>query len=308
MKKTPVILAACAALIVAAGIYGTARRPPPQAVAPLLTSRSFAKLSRIQNTERALADRLNAAREISTDLTNDELKQLIAFLSKPIDERNRENDLMALNQVMDQLRVSGMACGEYAKALCGLIRDPSIHPVVRDYAIQHSGQWIKEARHNSSPAKLTEEDRKRLFDCIGTFLQQPASLQETAYGTALNVLRTLDSDYPQDSADILVLCGPRIFEVAAGRESSPLANQVSAVQTLPALPDRNAALVLVRGLVGEVPTGSPLRLVAIATLSALGDQSDLATLRQIQKEDSRVSYAARSAADRLETTLLSNSR
>jgi hypothetical protein len=308
MKKTPVILAAGAALAVAAGTYGWLHRPVPEPLAAPAASRSSSRVSRIQNVEHALAERLKAAREISTDLTNEELKQFIAFLSKPLDDRTRENELLAINQVMDQLRVSGMACGEYATALCGLIRDPNIDPVVRDYAIQHSIQWIRDAQDEQSPAKVSEEDRKRMLDCIVSFLQQPASLHETGYGTALNVVSTLESGYPEETADIFTLCAPRIGEVAAGRESSPLANRISAIQALPALPDRDEALTLVRSMVADVPTGSPVRLVAIATLGALGDKSDLATLRQIQKDDSRVSYAARSAATRLESSLLSATR
>jgi hypothetical protein len=60
-------------------------------------------------------------------------------------------------------------------------------------------------------------------------------------------------------------------------------------------------------MVAEVPTGSPVRLVAIATLGELGEQSDLAPLQQLQT-DRRVTYAARAAATRLEASLLSASR
>ena len=266
------------------------------------------KSSRVSNSETALAERLKAAKEISTELSNEELKQLIAFLSKPVDERNRENDLLAINEVMNRLRTTGLACGEYATALCGLIRDPKVHPVVRDYAIQHAFQWMRDARDGNLAATLTAEDRRRLLDCTVAFLHEPASLHETGYGTALNVLRTLESVYPEEAAAIFEQCEPRIVEVAAGRESAPLANRVSAIQALPALPDRKSALTLVRGMTADVPTGSPVRLVAIATLGELGEQSDVATLRKIQNDDKRVAYAARAAADRLETSLASSSR
>ena len=266
------------------------------------------KSSRIANSEAALAERLKAAREISSDLTNEELKQLLAFLAQPIDERNRENDLLALNEVMNRLRASGMACGEYATALCNLIRDPKTHPVVRDYAIQHAVQWMREAHDGRSPAVITPEDLRLLLDCTIAFLREPTSLHETGYGTALNTLRTLETIAPEDTAEIFEFCAPRIFEVAAGRESAPLANRVSAIQSLPALPDRAAALTLVRGMASDSPTGSPVRLVAIATLGELGEFTDLTTLRQIQKSDSRVAYAARTAADRLEISLLSAGR
>lgn len=302
MKKTPVILAAGAALVVAAGTYGWLYRPVPESHAPPAAPRSSSNLSRIQNPERALADRLKAVREISTDLSNEELQQLIAFLSKPLSDRNRENELMAINQVMDQLRVSGMACGEYATALCGLIRNPEIDPIVRDYAIQHAVAWIKEAHDGRAPATVTEEDRKHMLDCIVSFLQQPASLFETGYGTALNVIRSIEPEYPEEVADIFTLCAPRLMEIATGRESSPLSNRIAAIQSLPALPDREQTRTLVRGMVSDSPSSSPVRLVAIGTLGALGDKSDLATLRQIQHADHRVSYAARAAADRLESS------
>jgi hypothetical protein len=266
------------------------------------------KPSRVANSEAALAERLKAAKEISTNLTNEELKQLIAFLSKPVDERNRENDLLAINEVMNRLRTTGLACGEYATALCGLIRDPKVHPVVRDYAIQHAFQWMRDAHDGNFAATLAVEDRRRLLDCTVAFLHDSASLHETGYGTALNVLRTLESAYPEEAAAIFEQCEPRIFEVASGRESAPLANRVSAIQALPALPGREAGLSLVRGLTADVPTGSPVRLVAIATLGEFGEQADLTTLRQLETTDRRVAYAARAAATRLEASLLSASR
>ena len=279
--------------------------PSTQAL-PAYASRS--KSARIADSEAALAGRLKAAKEISTDLTNGELKSLIDFLTKPIDERNRESDLLAINEVMNSLRVTGIACGEYATALCRLIRDPNVHPVVRDYAIQHAIQWMRDANNGSFPAVMASEDRRRLLDCMVSFLHEPASLHETGYGTALNVLRTLESTYPEDAAAIFEQCAPRIMEVAAGSESAPLANRVSAIQTLPALPDREAALTLVRGMVAEVPIGSPVRLVAIATLGEIGEQSDLTTLKQLQTTDHRITYAARAAFTRLEASLLSSSR
>jgi hypothetical protein len=266
------------------------------------------RTSRIADTHAALEERLKAAKEISGDLTNEELKQLLASLSKPIDERNRENDLLALNEVMNRLRTTGLACGEYATALCQLIRDAKVHPVVRDYAIQHATQWMRDAAEGQSPLTISEEDRQRLLNCTVAFLQEPASLHETGYGTALNSLRTLEATAPKDVQEIFELCAPRILEVAAGRESAPLSNRVSAIQSLPTLPDRDAALSLVRVMAADTPTGSPVRLVAIATLGELGEQADLTTLRKIQNDDKRVAYAARAAADRLETSLASSSR
>lgn len=310
MKKFSILFALL--LLTALAVWRFARTDRELQLAPTTqasaSQASPSKSARVANSEAALAERLKAAKEISTDLTNEELKQLMEFLTKPIDERNRENDLLAINEVMNRLRVTGMACGEYATALCRLIRDPNVHPVVRDYAIQHAIQWMRDAHDGRLPATLAPEDRRRMLDCTVAFLHEPVSLHETGYGTALNVLRTLESSYPEEAAAIFEQCEPRIVEVAAGRESAPLANRVSAIQTLPALPDREAALTLIRSMVAEVPTGSPVRLVAIATLGELGEQSDLATLRQLQTSDRRVTYAARAAATRLEASLLSASR
>jgi hypothetical protein len=313
MKRKHLLVGTTALLSLAGGVaWWSSHTDRELQLAPSSTASSNplarSKSSRVANSEAALAERLKAAKEISTELSNEELKQLIAFLSKPVDERNRENDLLAINEVMNRLRTTGLACGEYATALCGLIRDPKVHPVVRDYAIQHAFQWMRDARDGNLAATLAAEDRRRLLDCTVAFLHEPASLHETGYGTALNVLRTLESAHPQEAAAIFEQCEPRIVEVAAGRESAPLANRVSAIQALPALPGREAALSLVRGMTADVPTGSPVRLVAIATLGELGEQSDLATLRQLETTDRRVAYAARAAATRLEASLLSASR
>jgi hypothetical protein len=274
--------------------------PDQAAAAPLSRPSTTA---RIADSETLLAERLKAAKEISFDLSNEELKELHAFLVKPIDERNRETELMALNEVMNQLRVTGLACGEYASALCNLIRDPEAHPVVRDYAIQHAVQWIREAAEGRTSASISEEDRRRLLDCAVAFLQEPTSLHETGYGTALHTLRTLESVHPDETQEIFALCAPRISDVAAGHESAPLANRISAIQSLSALPDREAAIALVREFFAAAPPGSPLRLVLVAALGDNGDTSDLETLRRLEKDEPRLAYAARSAAERLESQL-----
>jgi len=307
MKKLFLLLlgAAILAVVVLVGATHHSFHPAAQPIAP--TQAPITKL-RVANTEVALAERLKAAKEISTDLTNTELKQLLAFLMKPVNERTREEDFLAINEVMNQLRVSGMVCGEYANALCSLIRNPETHPVVRDYAIQHASAWMKEVCEENSPVQLSEVDRKHLLDCIVSFLQEPSSLHETGYGTTLNVLRSLELNYPQDMKDIFTQCSPRIFNVASAKESSPLSNRVSAIQSLPSLPDRKMAQGLVRSMVMDSPIGSPVKLVAIATLGELGDSGDLETLRQIQQSDSRLVYAAQSAAARLEISLNSASR
>lgn len=308
MKKTLPILTMVTALAVGGGFYGWFYRSSSETSVPAEASQDSKKFSRITDSEIALAERVKAAREISTDLTSEEMKELIAFLSKPIDDHNREREFLAINQVMDQLRASGMANGEYATALCGLIRNPSTHPVVRDYSIQHAIQWIREAKNGRAPAQVSEEDRKHMLDCIVSFMQEPTSLNETGYGTALNIIRSLENSYPEETAEIYTLCAPRIVEVAAGKESAPLANRISAIQALTAIPKSTETLSLVRGMVVDAPTGSPVRLVAIAALGTLGDKSDLATLRKLEKDDSRVSYAARSAASHLESTLLPGNR
>jgi hypothetical protein len=312
MRKSTIFIAAtCAVTLVSGTVWRLRPQPAPTShhSLPVKEERSVSdKISRIQSRETALSERLRAAREISTDLTNQELRVLMEFLAKPLDQENATGDLVAMNQVMDQIRVSGMACGEYATALCGLIREPKTHPVVRDYAMQHAVQWMVEAKHGQSNAKLEEKDRKRLLDCMVSYLQTPSSLHETGFGTALNLVRTIESTYPQDAREILALCSHRIITVSSGRESAPLGNRVAAIQCLPALPDREVAQKLVREMISTSQSDSPVGLVAVATLGSLGDESDLQTLRRIQQDDDNLSYAARSAAERLTVTLASSTR
>lgn len=306
MKKTTVLLTAASAIVLTGLLVWKTQDVPVSAPSPPAASSNADKHSVIKDRGTALSERLKAAREISTDLTNQELKELIAFLSKPLEKEGSEAELMAMNEVMDQLRVSGMACGEYATALCGLIREPGTHPVVRDYAMQHAVQWMREAKRGQAPAKLDEADRKRLLDCMVSYLQSPVSPLETGFGTALNLIRAFIPEYPKEAAEIFALCSPRILDISSGRESAPLGNRISAIQSMPALPDRAAALSLVREMVGDTKTDSPVRLVTIATLGALGDDADLTILRQIQEDDRNLAYAARSAAARLESTLASS--
>lgn len=265
-------------------------------------------VSRIQDQGRILSERLKAAREISTDLTNQELKELMVFLSKPLDQENASSELLAINQVMDQLRVSGMACGEYANALCGLIRDSGTNSVVRDYALQHAVQWMREARHGSSPVKLEEVDRRHILDCMVAYLQDPRSLLETGFGTTLNLIRTLEPEYPQDAAEIVALCSSNILSISSGEQAAPLGNRIAAIQSLPLLNDHETARKLVRGILNSSEIDSPIRLVTIATLGVLGDEKDLETLRKIQGEDEGHSYAARTALERLTTNLALSTR
>ena len=308
MRKSTILLTTASALALTGAVVWQLRPQPSPSPAAAHSTSSSTRLVRLHDREAALAERLKVAREISDDLTNEELRQLMATLARPLDQRTAEKDLMAFNEIMEQLRVSGMACGEYATALCSLIREEKTHPVVRDYAMQHAVQWIREAKSGHSLARISEDDRRNLLSCIVSYLQVPTSLHETGYGTALNLIRTLANEYPADAAEIFALCAPRISAVASGQESGPLGNRISAIQSLPALPDREQALTLVRNLTTDTPGGSPVRLVAIATLGLLGEESDLATLRRIQTENSDFSYAARAAAARLTANIYSTTR
>jgi hypothetical protein len=314
MKTSSFILIAVAAGVILTGTVVWRLRAPavPESAADASVSQatpsSSSRLARVHDRQLALAERVKAAREISSELSNEELRDLMATLSRPLDERTADQELMAINEIMDRLRVTGMACGEYATVLCSLIRSDDTHPVVRDYAMQHAVQWIRTAKSGHSLSQVSDADRENMLSCMVSYLQKPASLSETGYGTALNLIRSLANEYPAEAAEIVSLCGTRITEVAAGRESGPLANRITAIQSLPMLPDHEEALALVRGMTADAPGGSPVRLVAIATLGSLGEEADLATLRQIQGEDSDFSHAARSAATRLESRLLSSSR
>ncbi|MFT4177117.1 MAG: hypothetical protein QM627_10740 [Luteolibacter sp.] len=276
---------------------------PPQAQQPPLATKSRERELRVADSQLALTERLKAAREISTDLTNDELKRLLAFLAKPIDARTGEEDFMAINEVMNQLRKSGMACGEYANALCGLIREPQTHPVVRDYAIQHAGSWIKDSAAGTLPVSIGDEDRKKLLDCIVVFLQEPDSVRETGFGTTLNVLQHLQVPHPREIGEIFAQMSPRLLDIVEGREGVPMSNRMSVIQSLPFLPDREEARQRVRDILSQAGASSPFRLVAIGTLGQLGDSSDVATLRQIRDSDTRLQYAATAALKKLETSL-----
>ena len=311
MRKSTILLTATCIAALAGAFVWLQQRPAqarPMTGEPNAASSRSARLARVHDRQVALAERLKAAHEIPEDLTDEELRQLMASLSRPIEERTAENELMAINGLMDRLRVSGLVCGEYATALCSLIRGEKTHPVVRDYAMQHAVHWICEARSGHSLSQISDTDRTNLLSCMVSYMQLPNSLQETGYGTALNLIRNLSNPYPEDAAEIFSLCAPRITAVASGAESGPLANRITAIQSLPYLPDRAASLNLVRGMINDFSGDSPVRLVAIATLGSLGEKADLATLRKIQASESNFAYAARAAIDRLESSVAATSR
>ncbi len=307
--KRNLIAAGTLVLITAAAILLWQRNGKVQGQHPLEISRLGHRerqhlhgadpIDRVTNASLPWQERVAAARNLPLDLQDTEMARLLAFLEAPLPESGREQALVSLNEVMEQLRLRGRVTREYAPALAHLIRNPDAEPVVRDYAVQHAVQWLADTGGERSGRAPDSSESALMLDSIGVMFAEPDIEQHTMWGTTLNALRSLAGPAGSPVPAIMAGLQPQIMAIASGRQPALLANHVAALQCLQSLPDQEAASAVARSVAFGSSHTSPLRLPAVATLGEVGTADDTDALARLAASNDPAAYAAKSALNRL---------
>lgn len=216
-----------------------------------------------------------------------------------------ENWWVVVNEIMEQMRIQAIAPERYTPELLVILRNPAASEVLRDYAVQHLGQWVTpRGKDLGYPYEQDENLVKETAETFESLVQDPTLANSSIPGTTLLVL--VDMKEGGVSQEIIVpvieRLDPWFAAVLSGQISTGPLTRISAISAI-------AMLRLVehrpsiRALAQSEDIDPSLRLNTIAALGLIGDTSDFATLDAIADSDSRFRYAALAARKTLKKNI-----
>lgn len=221
--------------------------------------------------------RLSAVHALGDRLNDQEREALYSYLLDPscADDLTRDEKYVLVNEIMKKLRQQQDHAPEFGDVLSAVYRDRNQDSVVRDYALQHLGEWCL----------LNDWD----VQWESVFLEALSESDASIAGTSLVALDKLDVEWPELS--------PAMVEdaalVLASDESANKGSRAVALAVCGARGITNA-LPVARKSAQEVSI--PLRLASIAYVGSYGQVEDQAWLVEITADAPAVIVASAKAA------------
>lgn len=228
------------------------------------------------------AERVELLKSLGSKLNTEESAALYDFLSEPglVDGLIAPFSHGLKDAVMIALENQQPSLADWPEFLIGLYQDHTLHPVVRDYALQHLRTWYWRNAERGAHAERRdavervppEAQREPARD---VFWQALAETDSSIAGTALLALQELSSLDPAVEAEAVREAALRL---AAGSRHGPLA-RITALQVCARMGVAEA-LPLAEHLTRE-SEHLPLRIAAIAALGQLGGAPEVAILENL---------------------------
>ncbi|WP_176013988.1 hypothetical protein [Victivallis sp. Marseille-Q1083] len=222
-------------------------------------------------------ERLNTLHDLPDDLSADDCRLLMAYLSAG---PNDNFEYALKNDIMNVLRNQAHLPPELTGTLLALYRDKAENIVVRVYALQHLRPQYEKTK---DPAI-----REAFYEALDE------SDTEIA-GGALLALRYLATEYPTEFDRERVTS--KALELAEQPETF-LLTRISAVQVASSL-EAPGLGVRLQELVKNETTPLMLRIASIAGLGELGETAALPDLEELSRKDSPAAQAALAAVRKL---------
>lgn len=240
-------------------------------------------------------ERMTIAREIRPGLDNGETQYLFAILSHRAPGEDKENWWLIVNEIMERMRKQGVGADDYTTRLAMLIADASADEVVRDYAIQHLGQWLAPAVGGISPGEPDEAKRTAGLQVIVAAIKDPSLIHSVLPGTGLLTLADATSRLKEQESEA-VWAGLRSFlqESIEGRNEASVPIRASSIQAA-ARAKRGEFLPAIRVLAFGGVTDPSIRLSSIHAVGRFAIPEDREALMKLASLDSPYQYAARAA-------------
>lgn len=208
---------------------------------------------------------------------------------------------VVVNEIMEQLRLNAIAPDRYSKEMLAIIRSPAAPEVLRDYAVQHLGQWVTpRGSELGRPSEQNPELVRETAETLVHLVTDPKIGHTTIPGTTLMVLVDMKSGGFPDGilSPALEELHPWFEATINGKNNTKNITRISAINSIGMLGLENFRDD-VRTLVSNDAEDASIRLSSIAALGQIGEQSDLEVLQVIAHSDSKFSYAAKSAIENL---------
>lgn len=258
------------------------------------SARAAARWDGVTDPSLDLNQRLEIVRGIDRDLPLPDVDHLFSLLRHQPASADRENWWMVANEIMECMRKHGAGETQYTRRLSGLIGDASGELVIRDYAIQHLGQWISPVKGDVSPSEKDAAECSRALGMIAVAIKDPSLLHTSVPGTGL--LTLADASERLDDTMIAPVwedLKPFLSGVIEGRTSAGKSIRTSAIQAV-GRAGRSEFLPSIRALAGGEGEEMFIRLSSIHALGAYGQPEDEALLSSLAASGA-VQYAARAA-------------
>jgi len=238
-----------------------------------------------KGTKTDYLTRCKAAQALGAELADDEVNTLYLLLGRKVGEDELpENQLNGLKDiVVSLLDKQTVLPPRHADTLMTMYKDRSYDPVWRDYCIQHLGAVCTSITDDKKLQEVKEV-------CWNATEETDGGIAGTALIALFKNMKTLEIDNKNLTARSL-----EVLTDSKGGEAS----KITALQICAQLGEKGA-LPIARQLVGA-EVSIPLKLSAIAAIGALGDTTDLQTLKPYQTgRDSKMRPAVNAAIKRIE--------
>jgi len=247
---------------------------------------------RITDPSLHRATRIEAIRELPSDLSREELAALEdLFRQPPPADMSAAAWYVVINELMTVLAQPRLAWHDYGTVMSGLLSDRHLDPVIRDYAAQNLMTWLR----GPVAAGLSEEQRIALLRSYLPVMEGTREAYEPVLGTSLMMICDLRDNCGEEALEpIRVSIEPVICGYVDGTVAASLANRISAIQAAGRIGIK-PALPKVRTLARDSGTEPSIRLSCVAALGYFGDPADRPFLEELATGGSRLRFAAQQA-------------
>lgn len=239
----------------------------------------------------------------SASLTTEEIDSLYTLLHHTPTPGQEENWWVTVNEIMEQMRKQAIGADRYTPAMLSIIRDPDAPEVLRDYAIQHLGQWVTpRGAAQGTPSETNPQLIQETATALGTIITDATLAHTSIPGTTLMVITDMKHGGVPESilTPVIDSLQPWFTSTISGNNSVSKITRISAINAISMLHLQQHAPAI-RQLAESDTTDPSIRLNSIATLGSIGTPADdITTLTAIATSETRYRHAAKAALKKLQ--------
>lgn len=259
-------------------------------------------VSQLLDSSNHLSEQVDALHELPSDLTEQELMALMAYLRQPMPATiSSARWLNLANEIMVVLRQPRFEFAAYPTEMSSIVQDQHLSPMIRDYAVQHLTLYLEEKAGVIEPQLFAH--------CLEALMQPLEDNRRESEGVAATSLMSL-CDFHQRLGtrhEAVVVNRPE-FEALVQSYLVPesgrsVALRIAAIQAAGRLQIPSATSTI-RELASEDSPEHMLRLSSISALGMCGDIQDKHFLTDLAKGSSKYRFAAQAALTNLENKLV----
>lgn len=237
----------------------------------------------------------------ASNLKSEDVDALFTLLRYEPAAGQEQNWWVVVNEIMEQMRLQAIGSERYGKEMLAIMRDDTAPEILRDYAIQHLGQWVSpRGEQLGQPSEQNTEIIRETAETLASLVTDPNTAHTSISGTSLMVLIDMKGGgvSPEIITPVIESLKPWLAATLAGSNNTSKITRISAINAIGML-QLESFRPEIRNLATSESTDSSLRLNSIATLGQIGEASDMETLKTIAETDNRLQHAAQAALQKL---------